>query len=360
MAIAPDQLAPKLLDWWDVHGRHDLPWQQNTTPYRVWVSEIMLQQTQVKTVLNYYDRFMQRFPEIADLAAADIDEVLHLWTGLGYYSRARNLHKAAQQAVENFAGLPENFEDLVGLPGIGRSTAGAILSLACGQRHPILDGNVKRVLARVYAVEGWPGKTAVANELWERADACTPDDRVGNYTQAIMDLGATLCVRSKPDCERCPLHAGCDAFIAGRVQEFPGKKPKKLKPEKHTVLGMLTDDAGRVLLEKRPPAGIWGGLYSFPEFESVAAAEQWSAGLVGEGGCKVQSWAEIKHSFSHYDLYMQPVKLSAGNVADAAMDADRWLWYNVAAPAEVGLAAPVKKLLQAFEPFMDSSVGEQA
>lgn len=347
-AVNTENIADTLLSWWDVNGRHDLPWQRKPTPYRVWVSEIMLQQTQVATVLKYYDRFMLRFPSLADLAAADIDEVLHLWTGLGYYSRARNLHKAAQLAYSELRALPENFDQLLALPGIGRSTAGAILSLASNQRYSILDGNAKRVLARVFAVDGWPGNTAVANRLWELADACTPQQRVNNYTQAIMDLGASLCSRRNPCCERCPLHMRCDAFIAGAVHDYPGKKPKRDKPQKHAVLAMLTDDAGCVLLEKRPSHGIWGGLYSFPEFVSVTEAEHWCAEFTGSVAQQSRTWAVVKHGFSHYDLHMQPLKLVVSSVADKVMDADRWLWYNTAAPPEVGLAAPVKKLLESF------------
>ncbi|MBT5890253.1 MAG: A/G-specific adenine glycosylase [Chromatiales bacterium] len=346
--MKPENIADTLLSWWDINGRHDLPWQREPTPYRVWVSEIMLQQTQVATVLKYYDRFMLRFPSLADLATADIDEVLHLWTGLGYYSRARNLHKAAQLAHSELRALPENFDGLLALPGIGRSTAGAILSLASNQRYSILDGNAKRVLARVFAVGGWPGNTAVANRLWELADACTPQHRVNNYTQAIMDLGASLCSRRNPRCESCPLHLGCDAFIAGAVHDYPGKKPKRDKPQKHAVLAMLTDNAGCVLLEKRPPQGIWGGLYSFPEFASVTEAERWCAELTGGVAQQSRTWAVVKHGFSHYDFHMQPLKLVVSSVAGKVMDADRWLWYNTAAPAEVGLAAPVKKLLESF------------
>jgi len=308
----------------------------------------MLQQTQVTTVLNYYPRFMQRFPALSDLAGAPVDEVLHLWTGLGYYSRARNLHKAAQQAEASTGTLPDSFDKLLALPGIGRSTAGAILALACEQRYAILDGNAKRVLARVFAIGGWPGTTAVTKQLWEVAEACTPETRVHNYTQAIMDLGASLCSRRNPKCGRCPLHAGCKAFIAGTVHDYPGKKPKRDKPEKHTVVAMVTDNAGNVLLEKRPPSGIWGGLYSFPEFAAIDAAERWCEDFVGSTPA-VHQWAVVKHSFSHYDLFMQPLKLVVASAKHGVMDADRWLWYNTAAPAEVGLAAPVKKLLQAFE-----------
>jgi len=344
----PEQLSKDLLKWWDKHGRHDLPWQHNPTAYRVWVSEIMLQQTQVATVINYYQRFMETFPDVGSLAAAHADDVLHLWTGLGYYSRARNLHKAAQLTVAEHDGeLPGEFDALVALPGIGRSTAGAILSLSADKRFPILDGNAKRVLARVFAVDGWPGKTSVANELWQIADDCTPAKRVGNYTQAIMDLGASLCSRTKPKCERCPLSVMCEAFIAGRIAEIPGKKPKKDKPQKSAILAMLTIDNNSVLLERRPPTGIWGGLYSFPEFADETALDQWLT-TINSAASQRTAWGAVKHSFSHYDFIMHPVKVEIGELPGKVMDDDRWLWYNTASPAQVGLAAPVKKLLESF------------
>jgi len=342
------QLAEQLLAWWDVHGRKDLPWQHEQTPYRVWVSEIMLQQTQVSTVVGYYDRFMEAFPDVQALADADEDAVLHLWTGLGYYSRARNLHKAARQIVTSYNGeLPEDLDALVGLPGIGRSTAGAILSLACKQRQPILDGNAKRVLARIFGVTGWPGQSAVQKELWQIADDCTPHERVNDYTQAIMDLGAGLCSRRNPKCEDCPLVSMCKASASGRVHEIPGSKPKKTKPQKEAVMPMLVNGS-EVLLEKRPASGIWGGLYSFPELTDEAEVDDWCERVTGHAPAGTLLWDTVKHSFSHYDLLMQPVRVNAGRIDRKVMDDDRWLWYNTAAPAEVGLAAPVKKLLQRF------------
>jgi len=337
-----------LLPWWDVHGRKDLPWQQNPTPYRVWVSEVMLQQTQVSTVVGYYDRFMTAFPDVATLAAADDDAVMHLWTGLGYYSRARNLHKAARKVVAEFGGdFPDTREGLESLPGIGRSTAGAILSLAMGKRAPILDGNAKRVLARVHGVEGWPGSTAVLKTLWEVAEDETPHERVAHYTQATMDLGAGLCSRRNPQCEDCPLVKQCVACAKGLQHEIPGSKPKKAKPQKETVLAMLVNERS-VLLEKRPASGIWGGLYSFPELSSVDEVSGWCERATGFVPDNQQLWDTVKHSFSHYDLQMQPVRVDATRINAQIMDDDRWLWYNTAAPAEVGLAAPVKKLLQRF------------
>ncbi|MEJ2095511.1 MAG: A/G-specific adenine glycosylase, partial [Gammaproteobacteria bacterium] len=229
--MANDKLARKLLAWFENHGRHDLPWQENPTPYRVWVSEIMLQQTQVKTVIPYYQRFMTRFPDVACLARAGQDEVLHVWTGLGYYARARNLHRAAKEITQSHHGhFPETLVGLMALPGIGRSTAGAILSLAMGQRAVILDGNVKRVLARYHAVSGWPGKVAVQNQLWALADDHTPAKRVTEYTQAIMDLGATICIRRDPRCESCPLKDSCLACAQGKPNDYPSSRAAKSKP----------------------------------------------------------------------------------------------------------------------------------
>jgi A/G-specific adenine glycosylase len=345
----PDALSRLLLAWWDAHGRHDLPWQKNPVAYRVWVSEVMLQQTQVATVLKYFDRFMGKFPELSDLAAADIDEVLHLWTGLGYYSRARNLHKSARHIVEEHHGIfPDEFDLLMKLPGVGRSTAGAILSLANNQRYPILDGNAKRVLARVFGIKGWPGKSAVMKDLWEFAEICTPHQRVNNYTQAIMDLGASLCSRRNPQCDACPLKTGCMAFSTDSAHDFPGKKPKKIKPNKHIVLAMLINTKGALLLEKRPETGIWGGLYSFPEFDSLELAEAWCIKFITKSPKKKREWLPFKHSFSHYDLFMQPLELFVSGKSQKNLDEDRWLWYNIAEPVEIGLAAPVKKLIESF------------
>ena len=261
--------AERLLDWFDDHGRKDLPWQRGINPYRVWISEIMLQQTQVQTVIPYYERFMQSFPDLQSLADADIDAVLQHWSGLGYYARARNLHKAAGAIRDNFAGeFPTAFDDVVELPGIGQSTAGAILAIAGNQRHAILDGNVKRVLARHAAVAGWPGKTDVSKQLWALAEARTPQQRVADYTQAIMDLGATLCTRSKPNCAACPVASDCAARIADDVAAYPGRKPKKAKPLRQTTMVIAVNGAA-VFLQRRPPVGIWGGLWSLPEVVDV-------------------------------------------------------------------------------------------
>ncbi|MAF82878.1 MAG: A/G-specific adenine glycosylase [Chromatiales bacterium] len=338
-----------LLRWWDEHGRRDLPWQNSPTPYRVWVSEIMLQQTQVATAEPYFNRFMQSFPDVMTLAAASEDDVLHHWSGLGYYSRARNLYKAAQTIAGEHAGnFPDELDELIALPGIGRSTAGAILSLACGQRQPVLDGNAKRVLARVFAVEGWPGSTANLKQLWELAEQCTPKRRVDNYTQAIMDLGATLCKRSRPLCSQCPLASYCDAFKQNRVAEIPAPKPRKTRPRRVTTLVMAVNAAGELLLEKRPPSGIWGGLWSFPELESSDVIADWCTQIFGAPPAEQRTWPEVSHSFSHFDLDMTPVEVEVASPPGRVMEADGWLWYNTRSPASVGLAAPVAKMLDAF------------
>jgi len=265
-ASGDDGIGTALLAWFDRHGRKDLPWQRDVTPYRVWVSEIMLQQTQVTTVIPYYQRFMTRFPEVGTLAEAPLDDVLHHWSGLGYYARARNLHRTAVAIQHDHGGyFPREIETMQDLPGIGRSTAAAILALSTGQRHAILDGNVKRVLARYHAVAGWSGQAAVEKELWALAERHTPRARVAHYTQAIMDLGATVCTRARAACYHCPLANGCRAWREDRVHELPTPRPRTARRSRKTTMLILTNDRSEVLLEQRPPSGIWGGLWSLPE-----------------------------------------------------------------------------------------------
>lgn len=348
-ALIPD-FAPRVLRWFDQHGRTHLPWQQKVNPYRVWVSEIMLQQTQVATVIGYFERFMARFPTVVELAAAPIDDVLHLWTGLGYYARARNLHKCAQRVVEEYAGeFPASVESLSDLPGIGRSTAGAIASLSMGLNAAILDGNVKRVLTRVFAVEGWPGQGKVLKDLWLIAEALTPSSRCDHYTQVMMDLGATLCTRSKPSCGECPLARECLAHAQGRETEFPNSKPKKAKPVKTTQLLMLRNPAGELMLEQRPPTGIWGGLWSFPELaDGLDSIEELAQGLTGRRpihGEMREQWDSFRHTFSHYHLDISPVLIDV-EVLPASVGEAAVCWYSLAAPPTLGLAAPVKSLLE--------------
>lgn len=334
--------ASQVLAWYHQFGRKTLPWQQEKTPYKVWLSEVMLQQTQVATVIPYFERFMAQFPTVAELSAAPIDHVLHLWTGLGYYARARNLHKAACQIMNEHQGkFPENFEQVVALPGVGRSTAGAILSLSLGQHHPILDGNVKRVLARYYAVAGWPGQREVEGKLWALSEAVTPQREVAAFNQAMMDLGAMICTRSRPKCELCPLNDGCIAYAQHNWQNYPGKKPKKDLPTREAWLLLLKQD-DRVLLEKRPSVGIWGGLYSFPQFADRTEMEHW---LSQRGmNAKQQQLTSFKHTFSHFHLQIIPVLIEPTTIT-ALMEESVTLWYNLAQPQSVGLAAPVQRIL---------------
>jgi A/G-specific adenine glycosylase len=334
-----------VLAWYHKHGRKHLPWQQDISPYRVWVSEIMLQQTQVTTVIPYFERFMQRFPTVFELASAHQDEVLHLWTGLGYYARGRNLHACAQTVVNQFDGeFPRSVDELSQLPGIGRSTAGAIASISMGIRAPILDGNVKRVLTRFYAVEGWPGTTQVQKRLWQIAEQLTPDHSHRQYTQTMMDLGATLCTRSKPACGICPLQPQCLGHQSGQPTQFPNSKPKKGKPEKHTALLMLENPDGSLYLQQRPQQGIWGGLWSFPEVAGEQQALAWLKQHFGvEGEAEVME--SFRHTFSHYHLHIQPIRIRLAAKACQVSETDAGHWYNPRNPSELGLAAPVKKLL---------------
>jgi A/G-specific adenine glycosylase len=311
----------------------------------VWVSEIMLQQTQVATVIPYYARFMARFPDLRSLADAPQDEVLHLWTGLGYYARARNLQKAAQVIRDQHgARFPRDLEAVQALPGIGRSTAGAILALSIDQRHPILDGNVKRVLARHGAVAGWPGDRRVEEKLWTLAEAATPKAHVAEYTQAIMDLGATLCTRSAPRCGECPVAADCRARIRGNQARYPGRKPRKAMPVRSTRMLMLISD-GAVLLERRPSAGIWGGLWGFPELAADADVADWCRARFGATPRSMKTHAGLRHSFSHFHLDIEPVELSLPSAA-AAQESGESRWQPLGVAPKLGLAAPVKRLLE--------------
>ena len=341
--------SQKLLKWFRKHGRHDLPWQTGRNPYRVWVSEIMLQQTQVATVIPYFERFMVHFPSLESLANAPLDEVLHQWSGLGYYARARNLHKATRQVrVAHDGVLPTDFAQLLALPGIGRSTAGAILAQACGQRHAILDGNVKRVLTRVHAIDGWPGNKTVENRLWELAEEYTPVQDCADYTQAIMDLGATICTRRRPACARCPLVGICTAHAQNQVERYPVPKPIKQLPQRHTVMLLLRDGADRLLLQRRPPAGIWGGLWSFPECAVDADIAAWCRESLGCRIGEITSGTPLRHTFSHFHLHIAPVHARVRDADLAIMEQDERVWYNTRRPDKRGLPAPVKKLLDEF------------
>jgi A/G-specific adenine glycosylase len=340
--------AGAVLEWYERHGRTDLPWQGDATPYRVWVSEVMLQQTQVGVVIGYFERFVGRFPDVRSLAGGPIDEVLHLWSGLGYYSRARNLHRAAKLVCDRHGGaVPEDIAALRALPGIGRSTAGAILALARGLRHPILDGNVKRVLARYHGVEGWPGHARVAASLWSLAEAHTPCERVSGYTQAMMDLGATVCTRTRPRCDACPLAGACCARIEGRQAEFPARKAPRMRPLRRTVFVIVRDGAGQVLLERRPPSGVWGGLWSFPECDRESDVAQWCEDELGLEVRTPIALAPFSHGFTHFELQIQPVLAhSEGARPPGVRETARHRWFDPARPSEIGLPAPVRRLLE--------------
>ena len=344
--------ADRLLAWFDVHGRKTLPWQQNPTPYRVWVSEVMLQQTQVSTVIPYFLRFMEHFPTVQELALASADEVMHLWTGLGYYARARNLQAAAAMLVERRDGeFPGDLAAMMELPGIGRSTAGAILALSQGQRYPILDGNVKRVLARVFGIGGDPGTREVDAALWAASEACTPTARVAEYTQAIMDLGATLCTRARPACTVCPMIDICVAAREGRQAELPGAKTRRARAAREATLLIAETDgaAGRaVLLERRPASGIWGGLWSPPQFDSEDAALEWCRRELGEPVTDAERLEVIEHAFTHFDLSLRPLRVRCAGAADAVSEGGEAprLWYALAAPPRVGLPQPIRQLFE--------------
>jgi A/G-specific adenine glycosylase len=343
--VSTAEFAPALLRWHASDGRRDLPWQRDRTPYRVWVSEIMLQQTQVGTVIGYYERFMARFPTVHELARAQADEVLHLWSGLGYYARARNLQRAAQILVQRHGGeFPATLAEVMDLPGIGRSTAGAILALSRGERHAILDGNVKRVLARYFAIDGYPGETAVERRLWELAEACTPATAVDTYTQAIMDLGATVCTRSNPACLLCPVNHACIARRNDAQHRFPAPRPRKIRPSRAAWV-LLAKHGSRVLLERRPPTGIWGGLWGLPEFPTREHAEQWCREHLSRPSPATPD-EPLLHAFSHFDYELRPLVVHCSGKSGVLRDDNRYLWYDVDAPAEVGLPKPITTLLQ--------------
>jgi A/G-specific adenine glycosylase len=350
---ADSAFSEAVIHWQKQHGRHALPWQNTRDAYRIWLSEIMLQQTQVAAVIPYYQRFLQRFPDIQALASAPSEDVMSHWSGLGYYTRARNLHRCAQRVVEQYGGVfPSDPELLADLPGIGRSTAAAISAFAYGTRAAILDGNVKRVFARVFGVEGYPGDKQVEDKLWQRAVALLPQDDIESYTQGLMDLGATLCSRSKPACSACPLSTRCVAFATDRVAELPVRKPKKAVPEKHTTMLVITD-GDEVLLEQRPGSGIWGGLLSLPEIDLPAVADH--ANKRGALMGAILAWGEFgdyeplqpfTHVFTHFKLHVTPYRLRLARRTPIAAQSAH-VWYRAERLADAPLPAPVKKLLLA-------------
>ena len=350
MSVTAEAVAPALLEWHARDGRHHLPWQQDRTPYRVWVSEIMLQQTQVTTVVPYFERFMGRFPDVRSLADAPVDEVLHLWSGLGYYARARNLHRAAARIRDDYGGeFPREFAQLTALPGIGRSTAGAILALALGARFPILDGNVRRVLARYFGVAGNSAERGVAQRLWALSERCTPQVEVDAYTQAIMDLGATVCVRQKPLCTRCPLSERCLARRTGRQHELPAPRVSRARRLRRVFMVVALQDDGSVLLERRPESGVWGGLWCLPEFATATAAGAFVRASLRAAAIEPQPLSQVEHAFTHFDLSITPLLVRCADASTVREEgAGASLWYNIRAPARIGLPAPVTTLLSSL------------
>ena len=347
--MTPKHFQNAVLTWFDQHGRKTLPWQENKTPYRVWVSEIMLQQTQVTTVIPYFLRFMERFADIKSLAAASEDEVLHFWTGLGYYSRARNLHRSAKIIVESHHGqFPSDIVELEKLPGIGHSTAGAILAIAFEKKATILDGNVKRVLARFHAIQEWTGEKKTLEQLWSLAEKYTPADRIADYTQAMMDIGATVCARGKPNCLNCPLQKKCLAHSLGIEKDLPRPKQRKTLPVREIILLILRKNADTVLLEKRPPVGVWAGLWSLPEIPTSATESEIKKVCLKRFAieAKKATFCErFRHTFSHFHLDITPVEIFIKSTKSKLMEADQQIWYNLLAPAAIGLPAPIKSIL---------------
>lgn len=343
---APDTIADALLAWFDVHGRHDLPWQHPRSAYRVWVAEIMLQQTQVVTVIDYFNAFMARFPDIQTLADADNDDVMAHWAGLGYYARARNLHAAAQAVVaEHEANMPDTVDGLMSLPGIGRSTAGAIVAQAFGQWAPILDGNAKRVIARLAAIEARPGSAAYDKPLWRLAERYTPATRITDYTQAIMDLGATVCTRRRPSCTECPLADVCLARQHGLQDRIPAPRKRKVRPRREVVVIVAFDQDGRVLLERRPPSGIWGGLWSLPEKPADEGVDAFCRRALGINVTVGPRLAPIAHAFTHFELLIHPQQVQA--VDTARIMEGSLAWY--ARRDMPGLPAPIVRVLDTHQ-----------
>ncbi|HLW04233.1 MAG TPA: A/G-specific adenine glycosylase [Azoarcus sp.] len=342
------RFAARLLEWHVTHGRHDLPWQATRAPYHVWLSEIMLQQTRVETVIPYYRRFLERFPDLDTLAAAPVEDVLALWSGLGYYARARNLHKAARIVIETHNGrFPRQADQIATLPGIGRSTAAAIAAFCFNERGAILDGNVKRVLCRVFGIEGFPGERKVETTLWTLAESLLPEKNIGTYIQAQMDLGATVCTRGRPACERCPFTEQCVAYTTNRVAQFPEPRPKKAVPQRRVRVAVI-EKQGHVLMERRPPSGIWGGLLALPE---IAHDAEMTAEIAHRFGLKTgpcQPLTTLRHVFSHFRLDIEPMHCVAhGATLRAAEDRLEWLALN--ALDEAGLPAPVRRILESLE-----------
>ncbi len=341
----PLSFSSQIITWQKQHGRHGLPWQNTRDAYRVWLSEIMLQQTQVGTVIPYYERFLNTFPTIATLADAPDDQVMQHWAGLGYYARARNLHRAAKQIVALHGGIfPKDFDDIYALPGIGRSTAAAISAFAFGERRAILDGNVKRVFARHFGVEGDVKSKVIEDALWIKAESILPKNNIEAYTQGLMDLGSTLCTRTKPTCLLCPVARTCVALESGRIDALPGKGIKRDVPHKETRM-LVIIDRGEVLLEKRPPMGIWGGLWSLPEVSMNDDAIEKTQTRFGFKSRIIREMDIVPHGFTHYSLSIYPLEIAITTRPAMAMEPGI-MWVNIDDAPSAAVPAPVKRILQ--------------
>jgi A/G-specific adenine glycosylase len=342
--VAMKDFSKRLIAWHRRHGRHDLPWQRTRDPYAIWLSEVMLQQTQVGTVIPYFERFCARFPDVTSLARASLEDVLRLWAGLGYYSRARNLHRASRAIVDEHGGVfPEQRIALQTLPGVGRSTAAAIAAFAFGAREAILDGNVKRVLARHFAVGGFTGDKAIENVLWSLAESLVPERGVETYTQALMDLGATVCTRASPGCGHCPFASSCVALARGSVADYPARRPRRTTPVRSVVMLLLVRD-GKILLEQRPPSGIWGGLWSLPEMPAEGEIPAHCAAYLGcEVGTPV-ALQPLRHGFTHFTLDIQPCRCDVHRLMPRAGQPGR-AWFTFEQASDAGVPVPVKKLI---------------
>jgi len=344
-----NQFSKPLLQWFDLYGRKDLPWQLPREPYRVWVSEIMLQQTQVQTVIPYFNRFMEHFPTVTELAEASEDQVLSLWSGLGYYSRARNLHHTAKIIKDDYQSLfPTELKSLIDLPGIGPSTAAAILSQAFNQPTAILDGNVKRVLSRFFLIKGWPEQAQVKKTLWDLAQSCMPDLRCDDYTQAIMDLGATCCTNKNPDCLNCPLQSNCLAFENKEQHLYPTKKLKKVVPLHHQQLLVLYNDQGHIYLEKRPPTGLWGGLWCLPSIDKEDCPLDFLKLRYALQGNNPKKLIDFKHKFSHFHLEINALSIKIDKLNNQIAESTGQ-WFAKEQLTSLGLAKPTSVILSKFD-----------
>ena len=332
-----------ILKWSQQNGRKDLPWQKYFSPYPIWVSEIMLQQTQVATVIPYFNRFLRKFPTVTDLAAAPLDSVLHQWAGLGYYARARNMHKSAQ-IIATLPEFPSSMDQLIKLPGIGRSTAGAILSMGFGKWAAILDGNVKRVLTRIHGIESWSGDSRTERELWRLSESYTPNQNCAEYSQAMMDLGALLCTRNKPICTDCPLNKCCNAYLTQRTEQIPQPRPNKALRKRSCYMLLIHTPRHRCYLEKRPPNGIWGGLWACPEFSIKQELFEWCS--KHDIKQDILKWhPTLRHSFTHFHLDYTPVSALLNKPVDMIMEDQHSIWYNPTSTKSCGMPAPVNRLV---------------